>query len=52
MLGHNFAKRLESKATWEEIEGTFYSGVSFWERLADLSEYQGDRDFKDLFPYP
>lgn len=45
------AAGIKGYPTWE-IEGELYLGVQFWERLADLSEDRGDRDFKYFFPYP
>jgi uncharacterized membrane protein len=36
--------------TWE-INGELYPGVQSLETLADLSDYQGDRNFKYPFPY-
>lgn len=39
---------IEGYPTWE-INGILYPGVQSLDRLADLSDYQGDRDFKYLF---
>jgi uncharacterized membrane protein/glutaredoxin len=44
------AAGLKGVPTWE-INGTLYPGVQRLETLADLSGYQGSRDFKHKFPY-
>ncbi|NEP44626.1 MAG: vitamin K epoxide reductase family protein [Okeania sp. SIO2H7] len=44
------AAGLRGVPTWE-INGTLYAGVQPLERLADLSGYEGSRDFKYEFPY-
>lgn len=44
------AAGLQGVPTWE-INGTLYPGVQRLEAIADLSGYQGSRDFKHEFPY-
>ena len=44
------AAGLQGVPSWE-INGTIYPGVQPLERLADLSEYTGDRNFIHEFPY-
>lgn len=44
------AAGLKGVPTWE-INGKLYPGVQRLETLADLSGYQGSRDFKHKFPY-
>lgn len=44
------AAGLRGVPTWE-INGKMYPGVQRLETLADLSGYQGSRDFKYQFPY-
>jgi|SRR5919199_3973265 thiol-disulfide isomerase/thioredoxin len=37
---------IESFPTWE-IKGRLYKGLKSWDELADLSDYKGDRNFKN-----
>lgn len=45
------AAGLRGYPTWQ-INGQLYPGVQRLERLADLSGYQGDLQFRYVFPYP
>lgn len=43
------AANVQSYPTWE-INDKFFSGTQFLEKLADLSGYQGSRNFQNSLP--